>query len=248
MNAPQAIIRKIAARGQCPLPGLSPARSGACCWLFALAWLLPPGPARAGVAFESDRQVVKAAPDQDQVTADFTFRNTGQHPVAVVSVLSGCQCLVAEGPEKPVPPGETGVIHGVFKVGAFNGRVEKQMTVRLEEAGKTTDTILTVEVDVPQIIVIEPNTLTWSVGAAPGEQSFSVRIVWPEPVRILSLECSREEFEVRHETVVEGKEYKIIAKPRDLSQPILGLVQVKTDCRFEKYRNPMAFLSIRKTR
>ena len=199
----------------------------------------------AGVVFDSERLEVKVGPEQEQVEVDFGFENRGPGEAKVVSVVSGCQCLLAEAPEEPVAAGGRGIIHGVFKVGAFNGTVEKQMMAKIEEGGVARDVVLTVAVVVPEVIRVEPGTLEWKVGGEAKEQAFVVNMVWNEPIHVLTVESSREEFDLRLETVEDGRVYKLFVKPKDLARPMLGLVQFMTDCRFEKFRKPMAFLSVR---
>lgn len=44
----------------------------------------------------------------------FRFRNTGDKPLIVTNASASCGCTVAEKPEKPIMPGEEGVIRGKF--------------------------------------------------------------------------------------------------------------------------------------
>lgn len=213
--------------------------------LLALA-MVALAPAHGGLHFPKDRLVLDCGPADDQMDADFPFTNKGSAPVTIVSVLSGCQCLEAEAPDGEIAPGTQGKVHSVFKVGAFNGMVEKQLVVRWEEGGATHDTVLTVAVVIPELIRIEPTTLVWDVGGEPKQQSYRVLMVWNEPIRLLSVECSRPEFDFRAETVKDGREYLVRVKPTKLDQPLLGLFQFKTDCKFEKFRNPMGFVHVRR--
>ena len=47
-----------------------------------------------------------------QVT--FRFRNTGSKPLVIAKVQPSCGCTVAEQPEEPVGPGQTGEIKAIF--------------------------------------------------------------------------------------------------------------------------------------
>ena len=56
----------------------------------------------------------------------FEFINTGTEPLIISRVRSSCGCTVAEKPEKPVMPGEKGIIkvhYNTNKVGAFRKTV-----------------------------------------------------------------------------------------------------------------------------
>lgn len=44
------------------------------------------------------------------ITAKFTLKNTGKFPLVIGEVKGGCSCTVAEYPDEPIQPGETGEI------------------------------------------------------------------------------------------------------------------------------------------
>lgn len=217
-------------------------------FLVLLSVVLPGWfPARADLRFPADRIELNCGPADDKADADFEFTNDGKNPIKILSVMSGCQCLSAEAPEGEIAPGAGGKVRSVFKVGAFNGTVEKQLVVRWQENNNDHDTILTVAVKVPELIRIEPTTLVWGQGAEPNVQDFRVLIVWTDPINLLSVECSRPEFDFTVEKVKDGREYVVHVKPTKLDQPLLGLFQFKTDCKFEKFRNPMGFVHVRRS-
>jgi hypothetical protein len=96
------------------------------------------------------------------------------------------------------------------------------------------------------LIRIEPPTLTWIIGEPVVEKSFRLRILWPEEIRLLKVDCVRQEFAFRIETVVAGREYLVHAKPLRNDLPCIGLCHFQTDCRFERFRNPYGFVHLRR--
>ena len=46
----------------------------------------------------------------EMVTAEFTIKNTGDYPLVIGEVKGSCSCTVAEYPESPLAPGESGII------------------------------------------------------------------------------------------------------------------------------------------
>ena len=44
------------------------------------------------------------------IDAKFTIKNTGDFPLVLGEVKGSCSCTVAEKPEKPIQPGEEGVV------------------------------------------------------------------------------------------------------------------------------------------
>jgi hypothetical protein len=220
--------------------GISAVFSGAL--LFGAALL----PARAELHFEKTRVDLKAKPDQENVEAVFEFENRGKTAARVVSVISGCQCLAAKFPEEAIAPGGKNRITGVFKVGNFPGITEKTLQVRVEEDGKGRNLVLTLAVELRELVTIEPRTATWTVGDKDTEKTFKVTMNDEGPIRVLEVESSRPGFTVRWETVKEGVEYRVHVKASDIGTPALGVFRIKTDCKYPRFANPVAFGHVRK--
>ena len=56
----------------------------------------------------------------ETITVNFRFKNTGQKMLVIGEVAASCGCTVPEKPEKPIAPGEEGVILARFD---SNGRI-----------------------------------------------------------------------------------------------------------------------------
>lgn len=64
----------------------------------------------------------------EKVSAKFTITNTGDYPLVISDVTGSCSCTVADKPDKPIPPGKTGVVRAYVNttatgVGALNKAV-----------------------------------------------------------------------------------------------------------------------------
>ncbi len=68
------------------------------------------------------------------VVHEFTFTNTSDEPVAVLSVSTGCGCTRPVYPVEPVAPGRTGVIKITFTPKGQAGSVNKDIKVRYRGA------------------------------------------------------------------------------------------------------------------
>ena len=58
----------------------------------------------------------------------FTFTNIGNNPLIIKEIKTSCDCAIPKKPEKPIMPGEKGVIEVAYdtsKVGGFS----KQITI-----------------------------------------------------------------------------------------------------------------------
>ena len=67
--------------------------------------------------------------DGEKVEHSYRFKNTGKNPLIISSASPSCGCTVADKPEQPVKPGETGVIKVVFNSQGRVGETHKEITV-----------------------------------------------------------------------------------------------------------------------
>ncbi len=65
----------------------------------------------------------------DIVEFSFRFKNTGKQPLVISEALAACGCTVAEKPEAPILPGETGMIKAKFNSDKKPGEASKAVTV-----------------------------------------------------------------------------------------------------------------------
>ena len=63
------------------------------------------------------------------------FKNTGNKPLVIANASGTCDCTVAEKPEQPVAPGETGVIKAKFSSEGRVGPNNKQVAVTANAKG-----------------------------------------------------------------------------------------------------------------
>jgi hypothetical protein len=217
--------------------------------LLLTAWLsvTAAAPAAGGLRFDKSRLEIKVAPEQQQVEAAFEFTNHGLHPALIEAVASDCACLKAEAPKDAIAPGATGKVSSLFEIGNFRGLVEKPLWVTVRQDGRKHRVPLDVAIVVPELVELRPRTLTWTAGDKTGQQSFRVKVLWNEPIRLLSVECSRpEDFDLRIETRAEGREYIVHARPLVTDRPAIAAVRFVTDCRIAKYRTPIGFVHVRR--
>ena len=59
----------------------------------------------------------------------FRFKNTGDKPLVIESAQPSCGCTIPEKPEKPIMPGEEGLIKAVFNSQGRTGANHKTITV-----------------------------------------------------------------------------------------------------------------------
>lgn len=199
--------------------------------------------ASAGVKFEKERLDLKVAAGDAPMVVKFPFTNDSTESVRVVEVLTTCGCLDAKADKKEYAAGEKGVITATFDFGSFTGEQEKAINVRT--SGKeNAEHRLIVGVTIPLVFVVEPDLLEWELGEEKKTKSFHVTVPHTEPINILTLAPSRDNFQ--YELVVKepGRDYEIKLTPSSTDVPMLGVLKITTDCKIGKFQRQLAFFSI----
>ena len=65
----------------------------------------------------------------EKVEYNYRFKNTGTNPLIIFTTSASCGCTVPEKPEKPIMPGETGVIKVVFNSAGKKDHQSKDINV-----------------------------------------------------------------------------------------------------------------------
>jgi Protein of unknown function (DUF1573) len=65
----------------------------------------------------------------EKVEVTYRFKNTGNKPLVIESVRPSCGCTVADKPEKPIMPGEEGMIRAAFDSKGKPGSNNKNIMV-----------------------------------------------------------------------------------------------------------------------
>lgn len=77
-----------------------------------------------------------------ELPATFTLTNTHPEPVEVLSVMKSCACASAEVTPKVIPPGGTGTLTTVWKVGNTRGKKGTDLAVTYSVNGRTAQVLL----------------------------------------------------------------------------------------------------------
>lgn len=64
------------------------------------------------------------------VSCEFTFTNTGDEPLVIISANASCGCTRPEFPKKPIKPGKSGTIKVTYLPAGRPGEFNKTVKVR----------------------------------------------------------------------------------------------------------------------
>ena len=214
--------------------------------LVILSGLLLCGSLASGkneLSFKETVVPVKVAPDQDSITASFSFTNTSGTPVTISKIHVSCDCTTAGAKDNKLTyaPGESGVISAVMKTGNFSGTVDKDMTVYANGSAYK----LVIRAQIPDIIRMEPRKLEWARGEAAAPKTIKITISKELPVNLTTVDLTGDAFDYEPVTVKKGREYKIIVTPKSTAKPAFNTIWVRTDSTVPRYKRQMGFLAIK---
>ncbi|MCC7423199.1 MAG: DUF1573 domain-containing protein [Planctomycetaceae bacterium] len=96
--------------------------------------LIAPGSSANSLAFEQYQVNLGPIPPMPEVTARYTFRNVGQHPIHVTELQPSCGCLNPRLEKRDYAPGETGSFHLRVQTASQNtGPQDFTVRVKFEE-------------------------------------------------------------------------------------------------------------------
>jgi hypothetical protein len=207
----------------------------------------PPAPSGLAFAFEKTRLDFKVAVDQETVEASFPFKNVSGKQVKVIEVHSNCGCVRAETDKKVYAPGESGVVEAVFRVGSFEGKIQKTVSLQTDLPGILLPPLV-VGIDIPTVMEITPPLTEWVLGEPPVTREIAIDISYPEPVNLVKVGTSRANFQHELVTVEPGRKYKLLVTPQSTDAIQLAVLRIETDCPVQKHRTKMAFVGVVKER
>ena len=193
--------------------------------------------------FDQDPVEVKPRPEDEQVETTFTFINKSDKAVTVTNLESTCSCLEASLDKRTYAPGERGTGKAVFKVSSFVGRHEKTLHLQLDDPA-TPEQVVDFVLDVPAVVVIEPNLLEWTLGEEPTAKEMNFKMVGEQPLHITKITPTRENVRYELKEITPGREYRLVVTPTTTADITVGAFKVETDSKIPKYARQMAFFSI----
>jgi hypothetical protein len=154
---------------------------------------------------------VNTVPFQTTQDATFEFQNTSDRPVTISDLQTTCECLTVATDQKTYAPGARGVLTGKFTVGDRHGLYQRAITVLTDESD--TPTRLVLEINVPMLATLTPQTLVWKLAEPPTEKSIDVKPAEGLTIEFTTVEATNDSFTARLETVVAGQHYRLHVKP-----------------------------------
>lgn len=193
-----------------------------------LAGVLTASAARGQLAFETTVRRATADPDATTLVLDYPFRNTGVEPITIKAVRTCCGCTSAELAQRTYAPGESGVITLKLLYADLTGRQRKTVYVDTDVAAPTA---LTLDVTIPERMVVEPRLLTWQRGTEPAAQVVELTVTPGETLRPTGVSCEPTGLFAAELRPLTGdpQRYLITVTPLATNRPVQAMLTVQTN-------------------
>ncbi len=212
------------------------------------AWSVAAAASVAGLTFEETLLEFHPAVEDTHVTADFAFRNDGDAPVRIAKYDAACTCMDVgvSGGRLQYAPGEVGTIRAVFRLAGYSGTTDRVVAIWLEgDPPAAPSARLTVRAHIPELMMVEPNNLSWDLHKEAQPKTISIEIDPSVEIRVKRVQSSSDNFEVELKTLEQGRSYELVVVPRRTDTPGLAAIRIDTDSEIESLRTHTAFGVVR---
>lgn len=198
--------------------------------LIAAVFLGAVAPGRGQLVFDNPKQVQNAKLKQTTMTADFGFTNKGDKTVTISRLNTSCGCTTTKLDKRSYKPGESGTISAKLTFSATPGNHTKYVYVRTDETRKGKLYKLSIGAIVPEIAKLRPAYLKWARGEEPAPKTVRFTVTYKDPVKVVEIKNSNENWKAELETVKDGDSYRVkVTPPADTTQVTRTILTLVTD-------------------
>ncbi|HAT59703.1 MAG TPA: hypothetical protein DCS60_02890, partial [Opitutae bacterium] len=151
---------------------------------FASLAIGPTLAAAGSLAWEQTKISVDADFGQKEVNAYYVFTNSSDRAITISKTSASCGCTLPSLEKDTYAPGESGKLLATFDIGNRVGKQHKEITVETQEYGESQSYVLTLDVNIPQLIELKRRALLWRVGEEPGTKDCEIVIHSSRPMTI----------------------------------------------------------------
>lgn len=166
-----------------------------------------------------------ARPLQRTVDVAFEFKNTGAEAVQFRSIETNCDCLEAVADKPSYAPGETGRLTARFTIGDRLGAYHRSITVLTSDEPQPRR--LSVELEAPPPVVVEPLELVWPVGGPREPRTVDLRVAEGLAVELQEVLATAAGFRALLETVAPGTHYRLRVTPEVIDRPFSAAFRIR---------------------
>lgn len=166
---------------------------------------------RASLAWKTTDLAMKTKVGQARAEAVYSFRNTGDRPVRIISLDPSCRCVTA-APDKAVcGPGESDEIRVDVALTGFSGRLWRSVAVETDDPHQRY-TNLTLTLDIPESVSIKPRFVYWKIGDPADAKSLEISMADPKITALNAVDSENAMFKTRVTAQGNGR-YRLSIRP-----------------------------------
>ncbi len=120
----------------------------------------------------------QATAADDRLIADFAFLNRSERTVNIRAITSACACIRGTTDRTNAPPHHGGVVSVRFDFGMRTGQQSKYVLVQTDDPCEP-QVRLQLDVQIPEVIRLEPAFAVWQLGAQPVTKTTQVTLLYP---------------------------------------------------------------------
>jgi hypothetical protein len=180
----------------------------------------------ASLTYEAKQMDARAADENGQMTAEYSFTNTGKTPVTIRSIQTSCGCTTATSDKPSYNPGEKGTIKAIYKPGAAGSPSQKVILVQTDDPADPVDQLL-LRVATPGSATLDPSALFWNHNEEPKAKVIKIHIK-DGTVTVIGLSSPTSDFLPTLKTITPNAEYEISVLPKTTAQPKTATLLIET--------------------
>jgi hypothetical protein len=183
-----------------------------------------PGRVRAELTWTKKTVELTADANASVVEAKFHFINSGKTAVDIRQIESSCGCTTAELEQRHYEPGASGDIVARFTVGSHVGLQTK--TIAVTSSDRERPTMLTLAVQIPEILRITPAFVAWKHGEEAKTKQITLELLQDTPITSIAAQSSSPAMNVVLQTLVKGHKYRLDLTPAQTDQTLFAAITV----------------------
>ena len=184
--------------------------------------------ADAELAWKQRSVELHADAKSTMLEARFPFTNIGTAPLEITSMESSCGCTVATLEKRHYEPRESGEIVARYTVGAAVGAQQKTVQVTTNDGREPT--ILTLNIQIPEILRVKPAFVSWKHGERLTPKTIILEMLQDTPLKDISAQSSAVGFVTELKPLVPGRKYELTVRPLTTDQHQFSTLAIR--CRF----------------
>ena len=200
------------------------------------------GRAAADLSWAKKTVELKADARTTVLEAKFHFTNTGSKAVDIRQIESSCGCTTTELEQRHYGPGASGDIIARYTVGDHVGLQTK--TIAVTSSDREQPTMLTLEVQIPEILRIAPPYVSWKHGEPPKAKQITLEQLQDAPISNIAVQSSNAGVSVAMQTLVKGRKYRLDIAPAQTDQTTFATLTIR--CQYgEEEKTFRAYASVK---